>query len=48
MADNGVVISLTDVSDVSRVKIHTAHGDIEFSLDEVKYGEIVTKLDGAV
>ncbi|MGN6545295.1 MAG: hypothetical protein ACTHK7_09630, partial [Aureliella sp.] len=48
MADNGVVISMTDVSDTSRVKIHTAHGDIEFSLGEIKYGEVTTKLDGAV
>ncbi len=48
MADNGVVISMTDVSDSSKVSIQTAQGTVELTLSEIKYGAIVTKLDGAI
>ncbi len=48
MADNGVVISMTDVTDASKVSIQTAHGTVDLTLGEIKYGEIVTKLDGAI
>jgi hypothetical protein len=48
MSDNGVIISLTDVTATSQVLIKTAQGDIQVSLGEIKYGEILTKLDGAV
>lgn len=48
MSDNGVVISMTGVTAESRVTIKTKQGEFEVALGDLKYGDIVEKLDGAV
>ena len=48
MSDNGVLISLTDVSEDSQVTVKTAKGDIAFKLSEVPLGKIAEQLGGAV
>ncbi len=48
MADNGVILHLTDVNEDSVVKINTAKGDFEFSLKEVPYGKVLERLEGAI
>lgn len=46
--DNGVVVSLTDVNDDSTVTIKTEQGTFAVKLAELKYGDIVEYLQGAV
>jgi hypothetical protein len=48
MADNGVILLLTDVAENSVVKVKTAQGDFDFKLGDVAYGKFVEKLKGAV
>ena len=48
MADNGVILLLSDVAENSVVKIKSAQGNFEFKLSEIAYGKFVEKLDGAV
>lgn len=48
MADNGVILHLTEVTGDSIVKVKTAKGDFEFALHEIPYGKVVEKLAGAV
>ena len=48
MSDNGVLISLTGVSEDSQVTVKTAKGDIAFKLSEVPFGKIAEQLGGAV
>jgi len=48
MADNGVILLLTGVSESSLVKVKSAQGDFDFKLAEVAYGKFVEKLAGAV
>jgi hypothetical protein len=48
MADNGVILLLTDVTDASVVKVKSAQGDFEFKLGEIAYGKFVERLNGAV
>jgi len=48
IADNGVMISFTGVSEDSRVTIKTPKGEIAFAFSEVPNGKIVSQLDGAV
>ena len=48
MSDNGVLISLTDVTEDSQVTVKTAKGDITFKLSEVPLGKIAEQLGGAV
>ncbi len=48
MADNGVVLSMTDVTDATRVTVKTAQGDFDVRLADLKYGQVVERLDGAV
>ena len=48
MADNGVILLLTDVTDASVVKVKSAQGDFEFKLAEIGYGKFIERLKGAV
>jgi hypothetical protein len=48
MADNGVILLLTEVSENSVVKVKTAQGDFDFKLADAAYGDFVEKLNGAV
>jgi hypothetical protein len=48
MADNGVILLLTDVNENSVVKVKTARGDFDFKLSDITYGKFVEKLNGAV
>src|SRR5262245_12364678 len=48
MADNGVILLLTDVTEDSSVKVKTAQGDFDFKLSEVTYGRFVERLKGSV
>lgn len=48
MSDNGVVISMSGVTDDSRVTIKTAQGVFDVVLGDLQYGRIVEQLDGAV
>jgi hypothetical protein len=48
MADNGVILLLTDVAENSVVKVKSAQGSFEFKPGEIAYGKFVEKLDGAV
>jgi len=48
MADNGVLLLLTGVSEASVVKVATAQGNFDFKLADIGYGKFVEKLDGAV
>ena len=46
MADNGVIVSMTDVDDTTRVTIKTDQGEVTFALADIKYGDVLEKLDG--
>jgi hypothetical protein len=48
MADNGIILLLTDVNESSSVKVKTEQGDFDFKLADIGYGKFVEKLDGAV
>ncbi len=48
MADNGVILLLTDVTPNSMVKVKSAPGNFEFKLGDLAYGKFLEKLDGAV
>jgi hypothetical protein len=48
MSDNGVLISLTDVSEDSQVTVKTPKGEIAFKLADVPLGKISEQLGGAV
>jgi hypothetical protein len=48
MADNGVILLLTDVGESSIVKVKSASGDFDFKIGDVTYGKFVEKLDGSV
>ena len=48
MADNGVLISLADISQASIVKVQTKQGEFSFKLGEAAYGNVVKELKGAV
>src|SRR5439155_4672555 len=48
LADNGVLITLADVTEDSLVSIKTEQGNFEFKLSEIPYGKYIDKLDGAV
>jgi len=47
-ADNGVVISMTGVTDASRLTVRTKQGEFSVALGELAYGQIENRLDGAV
>lgn len=47
-SDNGVLVSLADVTADSRVTVKTEQGEFAFALSEVPYGALLTQLDGAV
>ncbi|HSU52629.1 MAG TPA: hypothetical protein VLT36_01065, partial [Candidatus Dormibacteraeota bacterium] len=48
MADNGVILLLTDVNESSSVKVKSEQGDFDFKLSDIGYGKFVEKLEGAV
>jgi len=48
IADNGVMISFTGVSEASRVTIKLPKGEVAFAFSEVPNGKIVSQLGGAV
>jgi hypothetical protein len=48
MADNGVILLLTGVSEGSVVKVVSAQGNFDFKLVDIAYGKFIEKLDGAV
>jgi hypothetical protein len=48
LADNGVLLTLTDVTESSLVTVKTAQGNFEFKLSDIPYGKYIEKLDGAV
>ncbi|MBM3892736.1 MAG: hypothetical protein FJ388_26760, partial [Verrucomicrobia bacterium] len=47
MLENGVVVTLADVSENSRVEVKTAHGDFSFSIADVAFGAALPQLNGA-
>jgi hypothetical protein len=47
MMDNGVVVTLADATDESRVEIKTAQGGFSFRLGDVAFGKPLTELKGA-
>jgi len=48
LADNGVLLTLTDVTEDSLVSIKTEQGEFSFKLSEVPYGKFIEKLEGGV
>ncbi len=48
MADNGVLLLLSEVTENSLVKVQTARGNFEFRLAEISYGKFIERLGGAV
>ena len=48
MADNGVILLLTEVNESSVVKVKTLQGSFDFKLADITYGKFVEKLNGAV
>src|SRR5207247_9164248 len=48
LADNGVLLTLTDVTEDSLVSIATAQGNFNFKLSEIPYGKYVERLNAAV
>lgn len=48
LADNGVVLSLADVTPAAKVTLKFPQGVVEFALGDLRYGEVLEKLDGAV
>ena len=47
-ADNGVVISMTGVTDSSKVTVRTPAGTFDVALADLAYGRLESRLDGAV
>jgi hypothetical protein len=48
MADNGVLLMLTDVNESSVVTVKTEHGEFNVALSQIPYGKFVRELNGAV
>ena len=48
MADNGVFLVLTGVTESSLVKVETVQGNFQFRLADLPYGKVVEQLKGAV
>lgn len=48
LADNGVLITLSAVTEDSVVTIKTAQGEFDFKLSDIPYGKYIDKLNGAV
>ena len=48
MADNGVFLVLTGVTDASLVKVETKQGNFQFRLADLPYGKVLEPLKGAV
>ena len=48
LADNGVLVTLSDVTENSIVTVTTKQGEFTFALSEIPYGKVVEKLAGAV
>jgi len=48
MADNGVILLLTDASESSVVKVKTEQGNFDFKVSDIAYGKFIEKVDGAV
>lgn len=48
MADNGVILHLTDVTNDSVVTLRLPKGEVSFSLSEVSYQKSITRFEGAV
>ena len=48
MADNGVILLLSDVNENSVVTVKTLQGDFTFALADITYGRFIEKLNGAV
>jgi hypothetical protein len=46
MADNGIILLLTGVSESSVVKFKSAQGDFDFKLADISYGKFIEKLGG--
>src|SRR4029079_3286332 len=47
LGDNGVLFTLTDVTEDSVVTIMTAQGEFNFKLSDIPYGIYIEKLNGA-
>lgn len=48
MADNGVFLVLTGVTEASVVKVETKQGNFQFRLADIPYGKVAEELKGAV
>jgi hypothetical protein len=48
IADNGVFLVLTDVTEQSVVKVETKQGDFTFKLADIPYGAVLERLSGNV
>jgi hypothetical protein len=48
LADNGVLLTLADVTDDSVVAVKTEQGEFNFKLSEIPYGKYIERLNGAV
>jgi len=47
MADNGVILLLTDVTENSVVQVKTEQGNFDFKIADIAYGKFIEKLKGA-
>lgn len=48
MADNGILLSLADLTKDSVIKIKTKQGEFSFKLAEIPYGKVLEELNSAV
>lgn len=48
LADNGILLTLADVTEDSVVSVKTQQGDFNFKLSEIPYGKYVERLNGGV
>jgi len=48
LADNGVLITLADVTEASVVQVKTEQGEFSFTLSEIPYGKYIERLTGGV
>jgi hypothetical protein len=48
LADNGVLLTLTGVTEASVVRVKTEQGAFEFALAEIPYGKVIDRLEGGV
>jgi hypothetical protein len=48
MSDNGVILLLADATDGSRITVQTPQGTFTFTLADIPYGKVISRLEGKV